>query len=149
MLLLLPVGPGASAAPSDTAHPMAHLLGADVQQRYLPQGMSDEASVRRAYEQGILRDPSFPSLEIAGDQAFIFFAQFARSRMGLTFNTLIVCPAPDGFRLLVGGGSRESCAVHPEAGMRFIRQPSGDLVCEPCAALELPEHWERHDLRAE
>lgn len=144
-LLLLPTCNSASAAPSDRAHPMARLLGADVQQRYLPQGMSDELSIRRAYEQGILRSPDFPSLELSGDQAFIFFAQFARSRMEPTFNTLTVCHNPDGFRLLVGDGSRQSCAARPDAGMRFIRQPNGDLVCEPCAALNLPERWERHD----
>lgn len=149
LLLLLSACSGASAAASDTAHPMARLLGADVQQRYLPQGMGDEASIRRAYEEGILRSPDFPSLEVSGDQAFIFFGQFARSRMGPTFNTLTVCHAADGFRLLVGGGSRESCVARPDAGMRFIRQPDGALVCEPCAALNLPHRWERHDRNTE
>ncbi|QII30882.1 hypothetical protein G6052_19910 [Stenotrophomonas maltophilia] len=126
---------------------MARVLGKVSNARYLPQGMTDAASVMRAYEKGVLREPELPALDIAGDQAFMFFGQFARSRMGPTFNTLTVCHEPSGFRLLASVDTT-ACDHSPDAGLRFVRQENGVLHCEICAALALPLIWERHDTQA-
>ncbi|TFZ42144.1 hypothetical protein E5C33_20590 [Stenotrophomonas maltophilia] len=147
VLVLLLFSACAQALPRDGAHPMARLLENASDERYLPQGMTDAASVLRAYNEGVLREPVLTALDISGDQAFIFFGRFAKSRMGPTFNTLTVCHEPSGFRLLASVDAT-ACDRSPDAGLRFVRQEDGDLHCEICAALELPLVWERHDTQS-
>ncbi|MCD7099146.1 WG repeat-containing protein [Stenotrophomonas sp. MMGLT7] len=140
-------GPGLGE-PYD-GHPLARLRQPAVVERYLPEGLTEDAAIRRAFADGVLREPVYPSLQLTGTySAYVWLSQFAHSRLGLRANVLRLCREPDGgFRLLLGDGvntDAKACVATSES-LRFDRQPDGALLCRECAALQLPVRWVRRD----
>ncbi|MCF7752249.1 hypothetical protein KQ945_15930 [Bacillus subtilis subsp. subtilis] len=120
-------------------HPLAMLLRPTLAERYVPAGLTDEAAIRRAVADGTLREPIFPSLQLADDRAFVWLSQFAHSTLGPRSNTLVRCPGTDGFRLLLDS---EDCSDPHAASLHFDGPPAGDARCRECAALNLPVRWQ-------
>lgn len=121
-------------------HPLAMLLQPPLDARYLPAGLDNEAAIRRAVADGSLREAIYPSLQLADDRAFVWLSQFAGSTLEPLGNTLVRCAAGDGFRLLL---ESEDCSNAQAASLHFDGAPGGEVVCRECAALKLPERWER------
>lgn len=121
-------------------HPLAMLLRPTLDARYLPAGLDSEAAIRRAVADGTLREPLYPSLQLANDRAFVWLSQFGRSTLGMHSNTLVRCAGTTGFRLLLGS---EDCADAQAPSLHFEGPTDTELVCRECAGVGIPERWQR------
>lgn len=119
-------------------HPLAMLLQPSVEARYLPAGLDNEPAIRRAVADGTLREPVYPSLQLADDRAYVWLSQFRHSQLGMVQNTLTRCAGTSGFSLLLEG---EDCATDSTPQLHFERVAEGELACRDCAALQLPVRW--------
>jgi hypothetical protein len=92
------------------------LLQPTLDARYLPAGLDNEAAIRRAVADGTLREPLYPSLQLADDRAFVWLSQFGRSTLGMHSNTLVRCAGTNGFRLLLDS---DDCADAQAPSLHF------------------------------
>ncbi len=126
-------------------HPVAMELKPLVEARYLPEGMVSDANVLAAAQTGRLNEAVYPSIQIAGRTAYVNFNRFVREGREPLAETMTVCREADGFRLLIpvapGQADTGVCAEAGLDSLRLIRDGKGDLTCEACAELGLPERW--------
>jgi len=129
-------------APYDGNH-WAVLVRAQIQARYLPAGLSDDAAIQRALADGTLREAVYPSLQLADDVAYITLKALAGSTLDRRKDILGLCRRTDGFALLLDDTAE--CADDAARRLRFDATADGALTCRDCAAFGLPTRWERHD----
>lgn len=129
-------------APYDGNH-WAVLARAQIQARYLPAGLSDDAAIQRALADGTLREAVYPSLQLADDVAYITLRALARSTLDRRKDILYLCRRTNGFELLLDDTAE--CADDAARRLRFDATAGGALTCRDCAAFGLPTRWERHD----
>lgn len=152
LLACCPALPGAAASPMEgeqlerlrmpyDGHPMATLLEPTLDARYVPVGVDTEAAVRRAVADGTLREVTYPSLQLAGDWAYVWLGQFARSELR-TESSLTRCEDADGFHLLL---ESNDCTARQAGRLTFQRQADGGLLCQECGQWNLPGRWQRQD----
>ena len=138
-----PVDDGAPLdAPYDGNH-WAMLVRAQIQARYLPAGLSDDAAIRRAVADGTLREAVYPSVQLGDDVAYIMTNALTGNTLDRRRNLLALCRQADGFQLLLDDADR--CGNDSARHLRFVQDATGGMVCMACASLGLPTHWERHD----
>ncbi|MDA5344234.1 hypothetical protein [Stenotrophomonas maltophilia] len=119
-------------------HPLAMLLQPALEARYLPAGLDNEAAIRRAVADGVLREPIYPSLQLADDRAYVWLSQFRHSTLGMVQNTVTRCDGTAGFTLLL---EDQDCAASSGPQLHFERVAEGELACRECGALQLPVRW--------
>lgn len=154
LLLLCPLASVSAASPAAApeddldeglqmpydGHPLAMLLQPTLDARYLPAGLDNEAAIRRAVADGTLREPLYPSLQLADDRAFVWLSQFGHSTLGMHGNTLVRCAGTTGFRLLLDS---DDCADAHAPSLHFEGPTDTELVCRECAGVGIPERWQR------
>lgn len=154
LLLLCPLASVSAASPAAApeedlgeglhmpydGHPLAMLLQPTLDARYLPAGLDNEAAIRRAVADGTLREPLYPSLQLADDRAFVWLSQFGHSTLGMHSNTLVRCAGTTGFRLLLDS---DDCADAHAPSLHFEGPTDTELVCRECAGVGIPERWQR------
>ncbi|MEN5266144.1 hypothetical protein [Stenotrophomonas sp. TWI587] len=129
-------------APYDGNH-WAVLVRAQIQARYLPAGLSDDAAIQRAVADGTLREAVYPSLQLADDVAYITLKALARSTLDRRKDILYLCRRTDGFQLLLD--DTPDCDDDAARRLHFDAAADGAMTCHECAAFGLPTLWERHD----
>jgi len=121
----------------------AVLVRAQIQARYLPAGLSDDAAIQRAVADGTLREAVYPSLQLADDVAYITLKALARSTLDRRKDILYLCRRAAGFQLLLD--DTPDCDDDAARRLHFDAAAGGAMTCHECAAFGLPTLWERHD----
>lgn len=135
-------------------HPRALRQRAVIDARYVPQAMSDAASVERAFAAQGLRELRQPSIQLSGTSAYVGFDLFAPGRGDVARPLPDVwsrCVAPNGVRLVAWHGpSRELAQACASPSLTSVHlQPASaadnNWLCSGCEALGLPLRWVRQD----
>lgn len=135
-------------------HPWALRQWAVIDARYVPQDLSDAASVEQAFAAQRLRKLRQPSIQLSGATAYVGFDLFAPGQGDVTKPLPEVwsrCVVPSGVRLVAWHGpSRElaqACASTslPSVHLQPTSDADGSWLCSGCEALGLPQRWLRRD----
>lgn len=135
-------------------HPQALRQGAVIDARYVPQALSDAASVEQAFEAKGLRELRQPSIQLSGATAYVGFDLFAPGQGDATRPLPDVwarCVAPAGVRLVAWHGAprelAKACASPslPSVHLQPTSDADGSWLCSGCEALGLPQRWLRRD----
>ena len=145
-----PVVPG----PGHDGHPIAAMLDAHIDARYLPEGYETPEQIRAAVADGRLAQATPPSIQMSGETAYVGFGNFkADARSGALPNAMTVCFDNDGFRLLTKApldgrkpdGSR-ACNDARAPALHFKGELDAQLECIDCERHGIPKVWKRqHD----
>ncbi len=130
-------------------HPQAMKLKPVVDARYLPEGMVSDAHVLAAAQASRLNEAVYPSIQIADRTAYVNFNRFVREGREPLAETMTLCREADGFRLLTETVADPAppgvCDTAQSGSLRLHRDGRGDLTCDECLELGLPERWVRVD----
>jgi hypothetical protein len=138
-------------------HPQAVAAGAVIDARYLPEGLTTDTAIEQAARTGVLRQARYPSIQLAGPQAFVGFDVFALASPSGTPPQVLQpdtvwahCPGDGGWQLKAWPGpateAHRACARQDLPTLRFTRAAGADaLACADCAPLGLPTRWVRQD----
>ena len=134
-------------------HPLAALMSARIEARYVPEGYDSAERITAAFAAGKLDDANAPSILLSEETAYVGFSniRLSRARPMLPL-AMPVCRDDQGFRLLTtepqatrAGHASAACDDENAAALHFTGDPEGQLVCEDCARLGYPRIWLRQD----
>jgi hypothetical protein len=135
-------------------HPLALRQGAVIDARYVPRDLSDAEAVQRAHDGKRLRELRQPSIQLSAWTAYVGFDLFSRPGevdAAPLPSVWTRCPDPVGVRLVAWHGEwaqqAQACASPKVAAVHLkpVASDEGNLLCEGCEALGLPQHWLRRD----
>lgn len=107
---------------------------------YVAEDYPGMSSAWKAWKENRLGWVAIPSIQINGNQAYVAFGQFSQRRLPPMPNELGVTRRRDGFSLMVDADDSRSKKAAPSVFLTFTGK-DGNMVCDRCAALDLPVRW--------